>query len=96
MNDHFVSGDGYTAILRDDGTLITDGDSNKAIGEYNKNTVQIMVGQNQLKVKRIYLRKAAKLGMLMLCKIQMVLTELVRNIIRIKIITSHRRWFSQM
>lgn len=36
MNDHFVSGDGYTAILRDDGTLITDGDSNKAIGEYNK------------------------------------------------------------
>lgn len=36
MNDHFVSGDGYTAILRDDGALITDGDSNKAIGEYNK------------------------------------------------------------
>lgn len=29
----------------------------------------------------------------MLCKIQMVLTELVRNIIKIKIITSHLKWF---
>lgn len=96
MNDHFVSGDGYTAILRDDGTLITDGDSNKAIGEYNKNTVQIMVGQNQLKVKRIYLRKAAKLEMLMLCKIQMVLTELVRSTIKTRATIKPLRWFSRI
>lgn len=31
-----IVGDGYLAIRRDDGTLITDGDNNRAIGEYNK------------------------------------------------------------
>ena len=31
-----INGDGYLALRRSDGTLITDGDHNKAIGEYNK------------------------------------------------------------
>lgn len=31
-----IVGDGYLALRRSDGTLITDGDNNRAIGEYNK------------------------------------------------------------